>query len=338
MKLKIASAKRVYNFKNPVSRQKMLIFLFCLIISFGAWLFIKLSKENAITIPLAVGFIKVPGDYQIKSLSDSTVLLTVKTEAFRLFFNTRFKTPVSAQFDFERIQKLNRQGSMQYYITTNALGNRLSASMDIPRNLIQLSPDTVFLDLVRNDSRTVPVVFKGNISFSPQHQLYSHVQLSQDSVIIRGPSSLLRKIDVLFTDSVSLENLSDDREIQLDVVVPDKMKSLVFVDPPIVTASIDVEKFTESIIEIPILPVFSDQDLENRPDLRFFPEKVKITCRVALKDFKKVNAEWFQAVAMYPPDKDEKSNYLKVNVVAFPEFINIVSYEPEAVEYVIVKP
>lgn len=324
------------NLKNPVFRQKFIIFLYCLVISAATWIIIKFSKDNTINLPIAYAITDIPDNVFIKSLSDSTLLLSLKTSAFKLYLSPRYSQNQNINIEYSRIQRMMRQGNEVHYFTTVGIGNRLAASLDIARPMLEIIPDTVFIEVSRAYSKKVPLIFKGHLDFAPQHQLYEPMKLSADSISLRGPRQILEGISVLYTDSVQLNQLSESTSIQLNVAAPFSQKSII-ISPKTVTAQIQVEKFTEAVVEIPITAVISADTHFSKDDIRLFPEKVRITCRVALKDFKKVNTEWFQAVVYYPGAEKQSNALLKVEVTAFPAFTSIVRFEPEWVEYVIVK-
>ena len=93
---------------------------------------------------------------------------------------------------------------------------------------------------------------------------------------------------------------------------------------------IPVKKYTESTIIIPVGNVFNDKKIKT------FPQKVEITYRVSLDNYKKVKSKMFTVVA------DSIGNGLVegkliVKVKNAPDFIEVTRVFPEEVEYIFLR-
>ena len=97
-----------------------------------------------------------------------------------------------------------------------------------------------------------------------------------------------------------------------------------------VTVQIAVEQYTEVKFEIPILII-------NQPDsllIKIFPAKVKVSCRVGLSQYNKLNNSSFMAVVDYS-HRSEVLSKLRVILDRIPETVLSVDHFPKEVEYII---
>ena len=94
--------------------------------------------------------------------------------------------------------------------------------------------------------------------------------------------------------------------------------------------SINVEKYTEATIDIPI-------QYNNVPDsivLRTFPKSVKLTYFVSLNDYDKVFPQFFEVNVNYN-DISEDNNQVAVTLEKYPENVSNVRMNQENVDYII---
>ena len=99
-----------------------------------------------------------------------------------------------------------------------------------------------------------------------------------------------------------------------------------------ITATINVTKFTEASVELPIGVI----NLPEKYTLKAFPENVTVKYNVAFTNYEKVTPNLFKAVVDYSSIKPG-SNKLKVILTKQSPEIRAVKLYPEKVEYIIRK-
>jgi hypothetical protein len=100
-----------------------------------------------------------------------------------------------------------------------------------------------------------------------------------------------------------------------------------------VNVTIHVEKFTEADIDVPV-SLFSDG---KSVSYRTFPDKVTLTCRIAMRDFKRLDPSLFTASVDYDKALETRNNRVQVEIKRKPAFARVVKIEPEKVEFLILK-
>lgn len=128
------------------------------------------------------------------------------------------------------------------------------------------------------------------------------------------------------TKLVSKANVSDDfsESVGLDML-DGKIRS----NTKEVRVTVEVEKFTEMDIEVPIR-------VSDSLRVRFFPETMSVKCLVAMKDYTSIVADDF-TVAVDKQQLKALQPLLDVHLVSWPQSVQVLSTQPDKVEYLIVQ-
>lgn len=146
--------------------------------------------------------------------------------------------------------------------------------------------------------------------------------------MVVGPENLLDQISYIETIEQEVNQIEESQSIQTALYIPENL-STIKVLPKEVEISISVEKYTESMIKIPIVNTNKEYKIKTYPDF------VIVTYLVTLDDFKRVNEEMFTASINFV--ENDTSNRLKVNLERMPSFVKITKIDPEEVEYLLLK-
>jgi hypothetical protein len=96
-----------------------------------------------------------------------------------------------------------------------------------------------------------------------------------------------------------------------------------------VTVKLKVEKVTEAGYTIPV------SIAGNGENVKIFPDKVEIVCRIPLSVYPHIDATDFSAQVEYLP-ASFKEKKLKVNLIKVPDKVKVLKISPAEVEYIII--
>jgi len=96
---------------------------------------------------------------------------------------------------------------------------------------------------------------------------------------------------------------------------------------------IPVEKFTETAIDVPV----KVKSILKNNLIKVYPDKVKVSVQVAVKDYKKINSDLFNLEADLGSVFSNNENKLQVKVVSKPDFVRNLKISPERVEFIVFK-
>ncbi|NVN96377.1 MAG: hypothetical protein HXX18_13970 [Bacteroidetes bacterium] len=323
-------ANKVINTDGLPSKKKILMFSFCLFISLFFWMLIKFSKEFQLTVVCPVSFVNLPNDKVLMNNSDTAFLITIRTKGFNLLYYQLFKKKFMIKVDASLLKYAQGSNDTISYLGASELSKLVNKQFDFDYETVNIVPDTYTLLWEKAYLKKIAVKSNLTLNFKEQFQLYDTIKMAPDSILVSGTKSDLEQIKFFTTQRITLKNVCRSEDVFADILkpsVPEKVK--IFTQK--VKLSIAVERFTESEIEIPITPSV------NGSNIKLFPERVKITYQVALKDFKKVNREMFVVYADINRSIVSDGIHAKVDLIKAPDLVKITKVYPEKIEYIIFK-
>lgn len=312
--------------------RRSVAFLFCLILSGLFWLLTSLSKEYVDRVVLSVEYQGLPEDLLIVNDPVTAVEAQVQGFGFDLlwnWFNTRsLKLVVDATPAI--LPSLTRLGDDWHYFLPNAKNSRASQMADEQLQLLNVSPDTIFLLFRPKHTKSVPVRLDATFSFRKQFGLRSEPVLQPDSVVLSGPKEELDSIQFVSTEPQRFSDLSESltAEVPLRSV---SSNGKVVLDRAMVQLEVNVVEYTEGTVTVPV-----KVSNENGRSVQLFPPEVELKYLVPLPDFDKVNASQFDVSVTVNSDS-ERSSRLVVQVDRYPSELKQVRAFPPQVEFIIQK-
>ncbi|CAM1367845.1 conserved protein of unknown function [Tenacibaculum soleae] len=286
------------------------------------WLLINLSKEYTTEITIDTVYTNLPVDKTIIATPIKKIILLVKGSGFKLISTNL--TSNALRLD---LKKINKKKATDYYFLTKKIQTEIQDQLKSGIKLISTKRDTIPLKIGTLHSKKVPIKTDLDITFQLGHDLAKPINLNPDSVLISGEQSLLKEINFLNLQSIKLENVSESTTINTTINVPKNIKATI----SNVKVNIIVDKFTEGETEIPIL-------IKNAPKgINIFPKKVKITYKVGLKNFNKVNPSLFKVVCDYNQVKNNEASFLTPKIVEAPNFVTQIRVSPKKIDFLIHK-
>lgn len=322
---KIPEYFKIERLKND---KRVVVFLICLLIATGLWFLNALSKNYSTTISYPVKYVNPPNRQFLANEPPSKFELKVDAHGFTLL---RHKLGLSFSPIVLSLNNITRNIENQngtYRVPSSTLMRRIRSQVSNEISILDVQPE--FIPIVLDSLRTKTVSVKANINlnFKTQFNLKSPVSVSPAKVKITGPSAIIDTIISLNTAAKSYNNLDETIEGNLDIVHPKKTN----VDPNKVHFQIEVEKYTEKLLRIPIL-------IRNKPDsvsVKLFPSEVNVTCLVGLSEFDDLRSNKLNAFVDYT-NIIENANRLEVVIEKKSSYIQVARKSPEAVEYLIEK-
>ncbi len=186
------------------------------------------------------------------------------------------------------------------------------------------------LQLEAGASKKVPILTVDSLTFATGYHLTNPVALEPDSVSITGPISLIYKITSWNTKAFSLANLKNKVVQIVDLEAPLPELSL---NVNQVQATIEVEQLTEKSLFVPLI-------VRNAPpdSLKYFPEKVKVTCTIGLSEYNNIDTSDFRLeIDLAKVSLKQGKHTLPIQIVRQPTNALSVQFTPKSAEFFIFK-
>lgn len=299
-------------------------FLFFLIFAIVIWVFVQFSKDYNEILSIPVQYTNVPPDKLLKEDIPETVDLRMRDNGFNLAWFSMF--PPTLTID---VSKANEEsGKLIYVIDENRfeISNQLNIDFD-NSNFIR---DAVVIGFEQKQEKKLPVISRIDVAYAAGYSAIEELKLSPDSVRVSGPQNILDTLTALKTFPVSFTKVKEDLagSIYLDTTALPN----VTLYRSRVNYSVDVEKFTEGKVQVPI-------ELINVPaglNVVIFPKETVLFFQVNLKDFSKVTASDFRVVANFKNVK-ENQDFIIPEVVQKPEFTSNIRLNEKRIQFIIKK-
>lgn len=308
--------------------KKVLVFLFCVLISTFFWFLSHLSKEYNAKLKVPVEYSGFPKNKVVSNNLPAEIELQVKATGFTLLMY-RFRDKLDpVRVDGSYIQKYKKDDL--FYFSTNSRTETWADELGERMKILKVSPDTLFFNFSSRSTRTVPVKANVSVKFEKEFNLKSNIVTVPSSVKISGAKDVIDKIKYVETEKLELKGVDKPVSRQLKIII--KQSKHIDLSHKTVTVNIPVSKFTEGRTDVPVQVI----NLPEGASIKTFPDKAEVKYRVPLEDFDKINPSAFKVIADYSKAKSE-NNYLKIELEAFPKNVQLPKLSPSKVEYIIRK-
>lgn len=305
---------------SKIDWRKVVPFFFFLILSFIFWLliFFQRNVEGNYRIPLK--YVNIPVEEVFVNPTPDHIDLRIRDLGSGLFNYYFLKRNDSLLIDLNEIQRETNE-KLQGNQLTQLIRTKLSANTE----LIGYAPATISLETAKLQSKTVPVVFDGEMRTGGGHLVIDSISIIPNEVRIIGTGEQLRNIDEVVTEYRVFENLIATSQLKAKLKAIEGIK----INPNEVEVYIPIHEFTERQFEIPITVSNEPKNL----DVRFFPSKVKVVFAVTLDDYKRISPEEFEVKVNYNTLKEIDGDQVELHLTQYPSTITNPHISPRVVEF-----
>ena len=315
-------AKRKVERKNRRSIPTFLVFL---AISTAAWFMVKLSEDYTTQTSFRLQFVDVPADKWISS-PEQTVKLSMTVDGFHTL---RYKILREAKhvviLSLAEVPYHLESGTT-YSFGSQYVAERVAQLLSINASDITINEAKVYFNMESLRSKVVPVVLRSDIRMQRQFGMYGIPVLEPASVTVYGPEEIIDTLKSVKTALLSRANVSESFR---ETVALDLLDGRIHCNETTAQALVQVEKFTETDIKVPILPPKGFK-------MRFFPDAMTVKCLVAIKDYAALASENF-SVAIDTAQLHRMQPLLDVRLATWPPNVQVLASSPDKVEYLIVQ-
>ena len=309
---------------SKLERRRLSLFFFCLVFAIGAWLFFALSNRYFYEAGTLVKYSNFPQNKAFHPLQSDTVKLQVEGTGWQLLFAKLRINPQSVTVNLRDLNKRN-------YVTLSEQLTSINRQLESDQKVISVQPDTLYFDFSTRSVKKVPVRVVRDIAFKKQYAISEKIQLIPEYVTVSGPFDDLIRIDTWDTEKLKLENISGTISANIPLEKPEGANISIY--PSVIDVKIPVDEFTEMSIDIPV------KVLNNKRyrDLKLLPDRVKVTYMAALSNLPKIERSSFEATVNLAGWAEKGYNQLPVKLSKVPDYCKVISIEPQAIDFLILK-
>lgn len=310
-------------------RRNISVFITCVVISVMMWLFIELMKDYTDDIKYSVVFENVPKDLILVNNGDSMLVAGVTAQGFELLAARYLTRSKEVKVDLSNLRIQQTPEGYSAYMPSASIIEQLSKQLRYAKSIETIKPDTLFFAFSAIFRKEVPVKLNVSYSVGNQFDVFDTISFSPRTVIVSSIKSVIDTIRFVRTAPIDLQEVDSSLFVSIPLL-RGKSAGLLNYSVDSVKVKLDVQRVTEAVYSVPL--VLRSQG-EN---IRIFPDKVELQCRVPLAEYPHVKASDFEAVVEYNKTVAGKSKKLKVSVTNFPKWVKVVKVKPDEVEYIII--
>jgi hypothetical protein len=319
--------KRKLTGADKDTREKVYTFLVCLGISVFIWFLIALSSESSTSLEYPIQFTNAPTDMVLVNKPDSNLVFRIQSAGFELLTLKYLNRRKPIEINLEYLNLTEQDGYYSASYQTSQISSEILKQYNFSEELVSIAPQNIWFRFERLLGKKVPVVPNVEFTFEKQYRIKGNIVITPDSVQLMGSATILKNIEKVETQFYKVEAVNSNGNFLCRFNSPMADNGLT-IAPAEGEISWEVEKFTESTIEVPIISSGLDK-------VKIFPAHAKITFHVGLDDYNRVNADMFSVVADIHENSTE--NLARVNVTMSPSFVDIIRIAPQEVEFLILQ-
>lgn len=311
---------RIRQFKLQEDRA---ILLSCFGIALVFWILVKLSQEYTSQKQVSFTYL-APEELALANIPPTDVYATLKGTGWNLMFEYLANSTIPVHFDINEAGEVNLNRAQ---LRAELLSALASKELDIT----EINYDEVNLRAEEKTTKKVPVRYRLQLGFAPEHHLSAPLQINPDSVSLTGAVSVLDNFNSWPTDTLDFLELTNSVSMMIHLQKPPPEIQLSSREAEL---TIPVEAYTEKSLFVPV-------QLKNAPSdsLKVFPDKIKVSFAVGLSRYDSVHYTDFELVADLKASSLEKGkNTVPVELLAQPEAVKNIVLSRNAVEFFILKP
>lgn len=299
-------------------------FVFFLLFAILIWVFVQFSKQYNQILDIPLKYVNVPPDKLLKENNPENIQLRMQDNGFTIGWFSLF--PPSLTIDVSRAYESD--GQLVYFFDENR--SQILQELNIDFEKSSFVRDALVMDYEQKEEKKLPVIPQIKVEFAAGYSGLEDLLVAPDSIMVSGPKNILDTLQAVRTFPTTFSRVKNDLSgsVALDTTA---LPNVTFYRSR-VNYSMDVEKFTEGKLQVPI-------ELTNVPEglnVVIFPREAVLFFQVNLKDFNKVTASDFRVVANFKNVR-ENQDFLIPEVVEKPEFTSNIRLSEKRIQFIIKK-
>ena len=306
---------------SDANKQKIKVFIIFILISFLFWGITKFSKNYSALVYFDIDYINTP-DLVVIEPDYKTIEGYVNTSGFQLMIYRLI--PKTLKVDMSLADYTKSEGVIDLISQRRSLEDQINGS------LLSFENDKLLFDYSNLVTRKIKVNINTDINYASGYYNMNNSIIEPDSVEISGPESILNNLVFINTELISIDNVSDDLKMILNI---EPIDSFIKINPSKVFFHESVKRFTEQDFELQISVI----NVPDSIDIKLFPEKVLITASFPIDLINKVDDKDFELTFDYSLTENGKFESIPINLTKTPKSFRNVRWDPKTISYLIKK-
>jgi len=306
--------------KKLPNKSRFRFFLLFVAISFAFWASTKLSKEYQLVQPFTLVWEEVPKGVVLNN-KPSQIKVTLNASGVEILWYRLFNNKLSISLkdvDFTPEDRILNMEERFFDIQQQLFGGT---------HLLQISPNLFPLQYSKMASKKLPVLTNLDINFRPGYLGEERLQITPDSVVVRGPKNMLDTLVHINTEEFKVLDVHENINQQIEL---ERLEGLVF-EVESIQLFWPVLPYSEKSLTIPI-------EVVNIPvgvKVKLFPPEANLRATLPLSLLNAVQSSDFSLVVDYENIREGQADAMELKLTKQPPSVKKVIWEPLSVNYLI---
>lgn len=294
------------------------------------WLLNALNKTYSEGVVVHIKYINMPENRVFSPAPLNEINLFLNGDGFTLFQLMRSAESDTVVIDLEKLDfvyvgETKKKAKVGAATIISSFKGGLNANVDVSK----IGNDSIIVVTDIGVVKTLHIAPNYALSLKKGWVLKKPIYTQPNVVRVKGPRSILEKLDTLHTTHVTLNGVSKDVDMELDVMYNHTILKPEFTR---VKLRVQVEALTEGDIEVPVHILGMPEDKW----MRLLPNMVRIRFSTGLSYYDSISPDLFEVVIEY---QDIKNNVSKIPVYlrTYPKYVHVIQFHPEQVGYLIIE-
>ena len=208
--------------KKLKSSRKFRVFLIALLLSAFLWFINHLTNDFHVNVSIDVHIKNIPAYYQSNQFPDTTLQLEITGSGFGLIrYYLKDKLPI--ELDFSSFTKKDAEDKHIFALPKADLMTHLQREFPGNLQITEFDYEELSYSITSYPKKKIAVFPTLNYSCANGYMVLGQIKIIPDSVELEGPSKIIGVYDSLFTNLITLNNLTDSVNInaQLSILESD---------------------------------------------------------------------------------------------------------------------
>lgn len=300
---------------NFFSKQKIIVFLFAMLLSLSLWVIVNMGRDYNITMTIPIEIMNIPEDIALSSEIPENATVSISGEGWSLF-NLYMNPPlISLSVEDQQVNMFEQ------------VRQQVGSISDV--TVMQADPMFLEIETEQRVTRKVPVRSKVTLSTRDQYGVLGTPGFSPDSVTISGPASRVNAVENWSTLESDVENVDTDLELTIELEEPE---AGITIEPEQVVFEARVAEFTEAQVRIPV----RSRNLPSGVAITFSPSSLLVRYNVPIQQYNDVqNIRPFIAYVDYERIEADTTGLIRPQVekVTDEYDVRLRNFQPTRVSY-----
>jgi hypothetical protein len=284
---------------------------------------VKLTKVYTKNVSYKINLFEIPDNKIIINQSADSLKLTVSSFGFDFikYYLSNQTINISSRDILDN--------SQSYVITQSNNYSQIHNFINPGFKLVSINFDSIFFDYDKLATKNVPVVLNSSLNFSQGFDYFKNFNLLPDSISLIGSEIALNSINFVNTKELVLDDIKSSvtQNLELDI---SNINNFKYSDKS-VKIFIDVEKSTESVLNLPVSIINIPADI----NINYYPKKIKVSFTVSLDNYQKFSSKDFKIICDF--NQISQDGKLTAEVLNQPKLIKNLRLINNEIQYVILK-